>query len=126
MANDDIAHSRTSATYNSGMQSWRPPETRTSGSSAGKWASVPERTLERALRPDGARILLEEARKSGIATPRELEMVELLTRGLSRRELEEALTISFRYYEGHMANLIWKLSQRPGGIPGLEDEPPAP
>ena len=53
-------------------------------------------------------------------------MVELLTRGLSRRELEEALTTSFRYYEGHMANLIWKLSQRPGGIPGLEDEAPAP
>ena len=55
-------------------------------------------------------------------TPRELEVLELIGRGLNNAELAEHLVLSDSTVKTHVGRILWKLGAprpRPGGDPGL-------
>ena len=76
-------------------------------------AMSPDQAIDYALGTDPAasivRVEPSAARRSDLLTPREREVAGLVARGLTNRQIAEALVVSQRTAEWHVANLIGKL-----------------
>jgi len=58
---------------------------------------------------DGVRLLEEAATRSSTLTPRELEVLRYVARGLSKKEIASTMSISVKTIENHCGSLMGKL-----------------
>ena len=81
------------------------------GSRADQWAASTDESIEVAL------ATAQTGRKPGagpalLLTPRELEVIVLVGRGHSNREISDVLVVSVRSTEAHLTNVLNKLGLR--------------
>jgi branched-chain amino acid transport system substrate-binding protein len=80
------------------------------------WQTRPRRwlriTIERSVSQQGARVTVEPCVLPAGLTPRELDVLSLLTGGLSNRQIADRLCGSIRTVSTHVAHILAKLGQQ--------------
>jgi len=97
------------------LERWLPACRRAVGATADQaWAAGLAMSLEAALVEAllPKEVTVQQQTASGVLTPREEEVVGLVARGLSNRQIAEALVISERTAEGHVERIRGKLGHQ--------------